>query len=386
MSQLPLELQNILVRILLAILAFALVWMLLRLLAWVIVRPLRAIARNSTAQWDDLLLDTLRLPVRFLVVAFGLTITVRLLEVDPGTAFFIDRLIRTLIILAVFVGLFKAVDIFGLSNRRLREVSGLNIEDALLPFVRTALQLIVIASAMIVVIQEWGYDAAGIITGLGLGGLAFSLAAQDTISNLFGFGMIVSDRPFVVGEYIKSPDVEGIVEKVGLRSTRVRQQDQALVSVPNNKLAASAVLNWSRLSKRWVNFKLRITYDASSEELRTLVERIRSLLAQHPEVEQKSIQVVFLGFGDIALEILVRCYLFKPDWYEFQIEQQGIFLQVMDIVNEMGLTLALPSQTMYLERREHPEPNINIRPQPTVNPAERIWSASAPSKDAEDKD
>src|SRR5947208_14792157 len=100
--------------------------------------------------------------------------------------------------------------------------------------------MIVLALALVIIIQVWGYDVTGLIAGLGLGGLALSLAAQDTLSNVFGFAAIVSDRPFVVGEYIKTKDVEGAVERVGLRSSRVRQIDQAIVAVPNNLLASSA--------------------------------------------------------------------------------------------------------------------------------------------------
>ncbi len=114
----------------------------------------------------------------------------------------------------------------------------------------------------------------------------FSLAAQDTVSNLFGFTTIVGDQPFIVGEFIKTPDAEGIVEHVGVRSTRLRQLDQAYVTVPNNKLASSAILNWSRLSKRRLNTILSIRYSATSDQIRDLCQRIRDLLNARDSVQR----------------------------------------------------------------------------------------------------
>src|SRR3982751_4471798 len=131
----------------------------------------------------------------------------------------------------------------------------------------SATKTILMALALVIIIQEWGYDVSGLVAGLGLGGLAFSLAAKDTVENLFGFTTIVSDQPFVVGEFIKSNDIEGTVEHVGIRSTRIRQQDQSYVIVPNSKLASAPILNWSRLNKRWYNTTLRVSYNATRQDI-----------------------------------------------------------------------------------------------------------------------
>src|SRR5262249_8920002 len=151
--------------------------------------------------------------------------------------------------------------------------------------------------------QEWGYDVTGLIAGLGLGGLAISLAAQDTLSNIFGFAAIVSDRPFVVGEYVKTKDVEGSVERVGLRSTRVRQIDQAVVAVPNSMLASSAILNWSRLSKRKLEVTLGVTYKTRPDQMEALLASLREMLKAHDKVDPNSVVVYFIGFGQSALNI-----------------------------------------------------------------------------------
>jgi MscS family membrane protein len=189
---------------------------------------------------------------------------------------------------------------------------------------------------------------SGLVAGLGLGGLAFSLAAQDTVKNLFGFTTIVGDRPFVVGDFIKTPDVEGTVEHVGVRSTRIRQQDQAYVTVPNSTLANSAILNWSRLSKRWVNMTLRITYDADREHIEQLLERLREMLKSREHVDSDTVLVRLINFGDFGMENLVRCYITLADWGEFTQERESINLEILKIVEELGLHIAFPGRPVYV--------------------------------------
>ena len=134
------------------------------------------------------------------------------------------------------------------------------------------------ALGAIFILQELSFDVAALIASLGVVGLGISLASQDTVSNMFGFAAIVSDNPFKVGDYIKTPAVTGVVESVGVRSTRVRQLDQALVTVPNNLLTNAVVLNWARLEKRRLDVTLNFTYSTSADQMRAVVAGIRELL------------------------------------------------------------------------------------------------------------
>jgi MscS family membrane protein len=208
---------------------------------------------------------------------------------------------------------------------------------------------VLVAFAAVIIIDEWGYDVNGLVAGLGIGGLAIALAAQDTLANLFGFTTIVGDSPFVEDEYIVTPDVEGVVESVGLRSTRIRQLDQAIVTIPNSKLSGSAITNWSRLYKRRINFVLGITYDATSHQMDELLKLLREMLTRREKVDPDSVVVYFINFGDSALEILVRCYVFESDWGRFTAEREAVNLAVMDIVESLGLSIAFPSQSIYVE-------------------------------------
>ncbi len=333
-------------RVVLAVAVLALFWLLRRLLAALVVRPLHSIAKRTNTGWDDVVLTIVTVPARLIIIAIGLIIGAEILNVDVNTSIFVVHLGRVFIIIAVMLAAYQIVDALAPSSNRLFRLTGLTINERLLPFMRTAIKLILIALALVIIIQEWGYDVSGLVAGLGLGGLAFSLAAKDTVENLFGFTTIVGDQPFMVGEFIKSNDIEGTVEHVGIRSTRIRQPDQSYVTVPNSKLASSPILNWSRLSKRWYNTTLRVTYSASRQDIVELMTRIRAMLAEREKVQADSIIVNFINFGDFGYEILVRCYINLADWPTFTNEHQTINLEIMRIFEELDLKIAFPSRAI----------------------------------------
>jgi MscS family membrane protein len=269
----------------------------------------------------------------------------------------VQHLIRTLVAIALFLGVLRALDLLAPTSVRLFSITGLTVSERLLPFMRTAFKLLFIALAILVIVQEWGYDPSGLIAGLGIGGLAISLAAQDTVKNLFGFTTIVGDQPFVVGDFIKTADVEGTVEHVGVRSTRIRRLDQAYVTVPNSVLANSAVLNWSRLSKRWVDMTLRITYDAGRSDIQKLLGSLRAMLKSREQVDPDSVVVNFIHLGDVGMEILIRCYILLADWRAFTEERETINLEIMKIIEDLGLHIAFPGRAVYIDTTPKPPPS-----------------------------
>ncbi|NWF70974.1 MAG: mechanosensitive ion channel [Chloroflexi bacterium] len=338
-DQLSPDVHNIVLRVFAALLALIVIFLLRRVLTWVIVAPIRGQLERTRWQAGTMAFDIITVGVRFFIIALGLFIGAQILGISDV---FIERLVRTFVIFGVAAALFRAVAVIALSRRQLQSFTGIVIEDELLPFIRTALRLVIIALALVIIIQEWGYDVSGLVAGLGLGGLAFSLAAQDTISNLFGFTAVVGDRPFVEGEYIKIPEAEGSVEHVGLRSTRIRRLDQALVTVPNSKMASAAVINWSRLSKRHYTNRLGIDYKTRSSQLRVILPQIREMLHARATVETESIQVFFNKFGQNALEIDIICNIKLPDYLQFCAEREAINLAVMEIIEHAGMTIAEP--------------------------------------------
>ena len=225
----------------------------------------------------------------------------------------------------------------------------MTIPERLLPFLNTVFKYLIIALGAIFVLQELNFDVAALIASLGVVGIGISLASKDTVANLFGFAAIVSDNPFKVGDFIKTPDVSGIVEHEGMRSTRVRQLDQALVTVPNNLLTNAIVLNWSRLEKRRLNITLTFTYSTTSEQMRAAVTAIKQLLENTDNVDPQSVIVHFVDFSASSLDVLVICQVLLTDWREYTALKEQLNLEIMGIVESLGISFAFPSQSLYIE-------------------------------------
>jgi len=335
--------REIILRVIALAVALLIIFLARRLVTLVALIPLRRLNERLNTSTPERLLGIVIGPVRLVLIAVALTLSVQLLI--PNDTFFrgfVSVASRTLITFAFLTLVYRLVDLLLPSGAQLASLTGIRVEERLVPFLRVSLKLFVIAIGIVIVIQELGYDVSGLIAGIGVGGLAISLAAQDTIANLFGFASIVGDSPFSVGEYIKTPDAEGTIEHVGLRSTRIRQTDQTLVTLPNNKLANSAISNLSRMSKRRIDILIRMHYGTSSTQMSALLTEIRAILAQWPAIEPQSQQVFFSRFSENALEVIVRCFVLKAAWADMMTEQEQIQLRIMEIVEKNGLELASP--------------------------------------------
>ncbi len=241
---------------------------------------------------------------------------------------------------------------FSLHPAMLKQVTGLTIPERLLPFLNSVVKYLIIALGAIFVLQELNFDVAALIASLGVVGIGISLASKDTVSNLFGFAAIVTDDPFKVGDFIKTPNVSGIVETVGVRSTRVRQLDQALVTVPNNLLTNAVVLNWSRLEKRRLNITLTFTYSTSSEKMRAVVREIREQLQNSDDIDPESVIVHFVDFSSSSLDVLVVCQVLVAGWREYTALKETLYLEIMETVERLGINFAFPSQSLYIEESD----------------------------------
>ena len=315
----------------------------------ILLRPLRMMMRRTNTDIDDELLNQSLTPVRVTVVGLGLIFTVNLFQFGSEVQQVAETVGRSLIIGSIFFGMIRVFEVVSLHPAFFRQITGLTMPDRLLPFINTVVKYVIIALGAIFILQELNFDVTALIASLGVVGIGISLASQDTVGNLFGFAAIVSDDPFKVGDYIKTPNVTGIVEQVGMRSTRVRQLDQALVTVPNNLLTNAIVLNWSRLEKRRLNVTLTLTYSTTSEQMRAVVEAIRNMLQNRENIDPESVIVHFVDFSASSLDVLVICQILLADWREFTSLKESLYLEIMGIVEELGISFAFPSQSLYIE-------------------------------------
>ncbi|TNE86016.1 MAG: mechanosensitive ion channel family protein [Deltaproteobacteria bacterium] len=222
------------------------------------------------------------------------------------------------------------------------------LDDQAIPLLRQAGQIIVWTLGVLFVLQNNGVDVWSLVAGLGIGGLAVALAAQDTLANVFGSVTIFIDKPFQVGDWVKVGDVEGTVEEVGFRSTRIRTFYNSLVTIPNSKFNSTNVDNMGARHRRRVKMVLGLTYDTPPEKVQAYVEGVRAILATHPYVE-RTYEVHFYNLGGSALEILVYYHLKVPGWTE-ELESRAQNLQeFMRLADELGVSFAFPSTSVYIE-------------------------------------
>jgi MscS family membrane protein len=326
-----------------------------KLFSFFFTRAIVPLAQKTGKELDDRLLACLHKPLEFLVFLIGLFVAAEFLQlpVEPyNLDNFVSTLLKALLILDVAWFFFNMVDMVDhyLTKWAVRTESVL--DDQLVPLVRKTLRVFIVIMAGLMAIQSFGYPITGILASLGIGGLAFALAAKDTVSNIFGSLMIIFDRPFLIGDWIKAGDMEGTVEEIGFRSTKIRTFAKTLICVPNNIIANMALDNISRRPRRRIHLTIGVTYDTSPAQMREAVQKIRELLKNHPAIDQEYFLVNFTDFGASSLDIMVYCFTTTTVWAEYLEAREDICLKIMDTLEALGLEIAYPSTTVYIKKDE----------------------------------
>jgi len=337
-----------------------------KIFAFFFARVIVPMAQKTRQELDDRFLACLRKPLELLVFLIGLFVAVEFLQlpVEPyDLKKFASALLKALFILDVAWFFFNMVDLVDhyLNQWAARTTS--TLDDHLAPLVRKTLRVFIVIMASLMAIQSFGYPITGVLASLGIGGLAFALAARDTVSNIFGSLMIIFDRPFHIGDWIKAGDMEGTVEEIGFRSTKIRTFAKTLISVPNNIIANMALDNFSRMPKRRIRLTVGVTYDTSPSQMREAVQKIRDLLKNHPAIDQEFFLVNFTDFGASSLDIMVYCFTTTTVWGEYLDAREEVCLKIMDTLEALGLEIAFPSTTVYI-RKEDPETATAIPGEP----------------------
>jgi len=222
--------------------------------------------------------------------------------------------------------------------------------------VRLGARLVGVMVAILFLIRgadELGFPAYSVLAGLGVGGLAVALAAHDSIANLLGSLLIMLEKPFSIGHYIKVGGSEGTVEDVGFRSTRIRTQDNSLVSIPNNAVVNTTVENLTLRAMRRQRFFVQVTYDTPREKVEAVAAGIRRLILDHSLTNKTNFQVRFNNFSESSLDILVMFYFDVRDYSVELREREAILLRTMDLMNEIGVVFAFPTRTLQIETATH---------------------------------
>lgn len=243
---------------------------------------------------------------------------------------------------------FRMADIATDAFERRAALTESRIDDQLAPLLRTALKGGVALIGALFVLGNLGVNVTSLIAGLGLGGLAVALAAQDSIRNLLGGVTIFADRPFQVGDWVVMNDIEGTVEHVGFRSSRVRTFYNSVVTVPNARIVDTHVDNMGL--RRWRRYKttLGLAYHTSPDQLQAFTEGVRALIRANPDMRTDYYIVEFNDYGPSSLDILVYCFINAPDWNAELRTRHVLNLDIMRLARELGVEFAFPTQTLHV--------------------------------------
>ncbi|MCF6094770.1 mechanosensitive ion channel family protein [Microaerobacter geothermalis] len=312
------------------------------------------LTKKTKTELDTYILLAFEKPLRVLFIIIGLYLSLNYLtdylSLKPIYQVILLKIFRSSIIILLAWGTFNLTSSSSLLIEKLRERYNFQIDKLLIPFVAKVLRFVVVALAISIVAQEWEYDVNGLVAGLGLGGLAFALAAKDTVGNIFGGIVIITEKPFSLGDWIQTPSVEGTVEDITFRSTRIRTFAQALVTIPNSTLANEPVTNWSRMGKRRITFNLGISYTTPREKIDKVVKEIRYMLENHPEIHKDTIFVRFDKFNESSLDIFLYFFTNTTNWGEWLRVKEDCNLKILEILENEGVSIAFPSRSIYFEK------------------------------------
>ncbi|MEQ8317471.1 MAG: mechanosensitive ion channel [Phycisphaerales bacterium] len=279
-----------------------------------------------------------------------------MLGLPPVPEAIIRVAVLSVLTLAAIWAAYRLVDLACDVLAKKAKATATKIDDLLLPLARKTAKVLVTVFGVIYVASALDYEILPLLTGLGIGGLAVAFAAKDTIENFFGSIAVIADRPFEVGDWVVVDDVEGTVEELGIRSTRIRTFYDSVVTVPNATLVRATVDNYGRRRYRRFTTHIGLTYGTPPEAVEAFCEGVRELIRRHPYTRKDTYHVYLNRFGPHSIDVLVYMFHACPDWAVELRERERFLLDVMRVAQRLGVQFAFPTQTLHLLRDEAPAP------------------------------
>ena len=288
-------------------------------------------------------------PLSLFVVFLFLRLLIPLLQFPVWVNSYMIRAVDATLPLFVTIFFYKLVDILGAYMEKAVRQTENTLYDQLVPLVRKILKTLVVMVGVIAILRGFRFDIWPLLTGLSIGGLAFALAAQDTLKNLFGSLMIFIDRPFQIGDWVTAGDIDGTVEEVGFRSTRVRTFRDSVMYVPNSIISNSMVDNHGKRQYRRFYTRLSVTYDSPARLIEVFVKGIERIVLAHPETRKDYYNIFLNDYAASSLDIMLYIFFKVPTWNDELRCRQEIMLEVNKLAEHLGVRFAFPTQTLMIE-------------------------------------
>jgi len=319
------------------------------LISKIIINRLKKIAKRTTNKLDDTFVQAMEGPARFFPIVIGFFIASYYLEFSPESQSFIDNVNKSLITILIFWLIHQFIQpvsylLGGLEKLLTKELIG---------WIVKAFKILIVILGAAAVLELWGIKIGPIIAGLGLFGVAVALGAQDLFKNLISGILVLVEKRFKVGDWIIVEDIiEGIVERIGFRSTVVRKFDKSIAIIPNFQFAENAVINISETTNWIISWVITLQYNTTVEQLKKIRDEIEKYVTTHKDYETSHGHAVRVDkFSDSSIDMYIRCFTVTDDWDEWLAVKERLAIEIKQIVEKNNASFAFPSQSIYVEKK-----------------------------------
>ena len=337
------------VQIIIGIIIFFVFLVFRGLISKLIIKKLEIISKRTTNKLDDTFVKSMVGPARFLPIVLGVFFASYYMSFSEETRNFVDNINRTLITILIFWIIHQIIEpvsyiLSGLDKILTRELIGWIIKS---------LKILIFILGAAAVLELWGIKIGPIIAGLGLFGVAVALGAQDLFKNLISGILVLVEKRFKMGDWIRVDGIiEGVVERIGFRSTVVRKFDKSLAIIPNFQFAENAVINVSQTTNWLISWIITLQYDTTIDQLKTIRNQIEDHINESDDFNQSiGVAVRVDKFSDSSIDMYVRCFSKTDSWNEWLSVKERLALGIKEIVEKNGASFAFPSQSIYVEKK-----------------------------------
>ena len=315
----------------------------------VVIKRLKNIAKRTTNKLDDSFVAAMEGPARFLPIVIGFFIASYYMSFSEDSRAIVDTINRTLITILIFWVMHQVIEPISYI------LSGLNkiLTKELIGWITKSLKILIFILGLAAVLELWGIKIGPIIAGLGLFGIAVALGAQDLFKNLISGILVLVEKSFKIGDWILVENIiEGIVEKIGFRSTIIRKFDKSIAIIPNFQFAENAVINISQTTNWKISWVINLQYNTTVEQLKTIRNEIEDYIKKNEDYKQELGYAIRVDkFANSSIDMYIRCFTKTDDWNEWLVVKERLVISIKQIVEKNKASFAFPSQSIYVEKK-----------------------------------
>ena len=309
----------------------------------------KKLAHLSDLSWGKKAVLAVERPLGWVTASGFWFFCLHLLMLEGVALSFLTLLVQFIFFVAVIASVYRLSDVITEYLGNFARKTEIIVDDDIVPLVNRALKIFIVVFGALVLLQNMGINVMSVLAGLGLGGLAFALAAKDTCANLFGSIMILIDRPFRIGDWIIVSGQEGTVEDIGFRSTRMRTFYNSVVSLPNSVVANAHIDNMGQREFRRIRTNISVTYDTPPLKIERFSAGIKDIVSNHPHTRKDTFHVVFNEFASSSLDILFYVFVKVSSWEMELKAKQEMYLDIVRLAEKLEINFAFPTQTVHVE-------------------------------------